>query len=218
MGKRGPKPKRKKVTWTADLAYAVGLFAADGCLSPDGRHIDLTSKDIEQLENFMKCIERDVKIDQKKSGMADTVVSRIQFSDVTLYRFLQSIGFTPAKSKTMGAIDVPDVYFSDYLRGLHDGDGCFYSYWDPRWKNSFMYYLVFVSASKKHIDWLQEQLKRKIHVNGHITRTRSVLQLKYAKQESLLILQSMYYDKNVICLGRKRLKIKEALGIIGNHL
>ncbi len=36
--------------WTANLAYAVGLITTDGCLSKDGRHIDLTSKDLEQCE------------------------------------------------------------------------------------------------------------------------------------------------------------------------
>ena len=35
--------------WTSELAYAVGLLTTDGSLSKDGRHIDLTSKDVEQL-------------------------------------------------------------------------------------------------------------------------------------------------------------------------
>ncbi len=39
--------------WNANLAYAVGLIAADGCLSKDGRHIILVSKDIEQLLDFL---------------------------------------------------------------------------------------------------------------------------------------------------------------------
>ena len=57
MGKRGPKPKGKvKIKWSGNFAYAIGLLATDGCLSPDGRHITLTSKDLDQLETFMKCV------------------------------------------------------------------------------------------------------------------------------------------------------------------
>ncbi len=48
MGKRGPKPKETINTkWRADLAYAIGLLATDGCLAKDNLLIDLTSKDRE---------------------------------------------------------------------------------------------------------------------------------------------------------------------------
>ncbi len=33
------------------LWYVVGLIATDGCLSPDGRHIDITAKDAVYLES-----------------------------------------------------------------------------------------------------------------------------------------------------------------------
>lgn len=53
MGKRGPKQKGKvKIEWSADFAYAIGLLASDGCLYNDERHINFTSKDIEQINNF----------------------------------------------------------------------------------------------------------------------------------------------------------------------
>ena len=68
----------------------------------------------------------------------------------------------PRKSLTMGKLKIPNKYFFDFLRGCFDGDGCFYSYWDPRWRSSHMFYLEFVSASKKHINWLQNELKKKL--------------------------------------------------------
>lgn len=212
------KPRRKVVIWTPELAYAIGLLATDGCLSLDGRHLELTSKDVEQLKNFMKCLNISVKIGTKKSGMTGKQLTRIQFGDVTLYRFLVDIGFTPAKTKTIGELKIPIKYFFDFLRGHHDGDGTFYSYFDPRWKNSFMYYLVFISASKKHVVWMQNKLKTLLKINGHVTTGRGVYQLKYAKKESLKVLRRMYSERGVVCLKRKRLKIEHALGIIGEHL
>ena len=212
------KPKRKNILWSSNFAYAIGLLTTDGSLSSDGRHFDLTSKDRQQLVNFMHCLNIKVKIGSKKSGMTGKKISRIQFGDVVLYNFLLGIGFTPAKTKTMAEIKVPKKFFFDFLRGHHDGDGTFYSYFDPRWRNSFMFYSVFISASKKHIDWIRRELKNILDVKGHLTESGSIYQLKYAKNESLKLLPRMYYTEEVVCLRRKRLKIEKALGIIGKQL
>ena len=48
--KPGAKPQGKVlIKWSPHFAYAVGLLTADGCLSKDGRHLDLTSKDRIQI-------------------------------------------------------------------------------------------------------------------------------------------------------------------------
>ncbi|MBU0895403.1 MAG: LAGLIDADG family homing endonuclease, partial [Candidatus Omnitrophica bacterium] len=45
--------KRKDLNITgSNLWYLVGLITSDGCLSSDGRHIDITSKDYELLEKI----------------------------------------------------------------------------------------------------------------------------------------------------------------------
>lgn len=209
MGKRGPKPKRLvKTEWSANLAYAIGLLATDGCLLGDGLLIDLTSKDKEQLLNFMKCLNVKIKIGKKFSGTG-VRYWRVQFKNRLFYDFLLSIGFTPAKSKTIKKIDIPDNYFFDFLRGCFDGDGCFYSYWDKRWKSSFMFYTEFASASPKFIAWLRGEIFKRIYIRGHVTNDSkgSTLQLKYAKSDSLKLLKQMYHSSRVVCLTRKRLKI-----------
>jgi len=221
MEKRGTKPKGKvKIRWSANFAYAVGLLATDGCLQNDGYHIDLTSKDKEQLLNFSKALNVNFKITHKYSSSGKKY-QRVQFGDVLFYRFLLSIGLTPAKSKTLGKIQIPENNFFDFLRGSHDGDGTFYSYFDPRWKASFMFYTVFISASKKHIVWLRREIKNRLKIKGHLTgsgKSGTAYQLKYAKKESLKILRKMYYSRLVICLSRKRLKIEKALSIVGERL
>lgn len=220
MGLRGSKPKRGEVIWSERIAYAVGLMATDGCLSNDGRHLELSSKDREQLSNFLICIDREVTISKKKSGFTDKEFYRIQFSDVTLYRFLESIGLTPRKTLTMGALSVPDEFFFDFLRGHHDGDGSFYSYFDPRWKSSFMFYLSFVSASEAHVVWLRKRIHHLSGVKGHVTtdRNRGIYQLKFGKAESMVILARMYARGSSVHLRRKRLKIQSALRIVGQSL
>ena len=213
MGKRGPKPKKIiDETWRPELAYAVGLLATDGCLAKDGLLIDLTSKDREQLENFSRCLGIKFKIGEKK-GKYDIKCLRIQFKNKIFYDFLLSVGLTPAKSKTIGQVMIPQKYFFDFLRGSFDGDGCFYSYWDPRWKSSHVFYLEFISASKGHVDWLRAKIKNHLKIKGHITQNgaKTIFQLKYAKKESVAIIKKMYYNADVVCLYRKKFKIEKAL-------
>ena len=215
MGSGRPKPKKIiNEKWTANLAYAIGLLATDGCLANDGLLVDLTSKDNEQLINFSKCLGVDFKIGTKLNGHGDKN-SRIQFKNRIFYDFLLSIGLTPRKSLIMGKLLIPDKFFFDFLRGCFDGDGCFYSYWDPRWKSSHMFYLEFTSASLKHVNWLQKAIEDKIGVRGHITGRKKKLffQLKYAKKEAMEIIKIMYYNKKVVCLSRKKIKIEKALMI-----
>ncbi|TSD02925.1 MAG: Uncharacterized protein Athens071416_444 [Parcubacteria group bacterium Athens0714_16] len=213
MGKSGPKPKKIiNEKWNSNLAYAIGLLVTDGCLSNDGLLIDLTSKDREQLLNFSKCVGINFKIGNKRNQKGDKCL-RIQFKNRMFYDFLFSIGLTPKKSLTMGKLNIPEKYFFDFLRGCFDGDGTFYSYWDPRWRSSHMFYIEFVSASKKHIEWIREELNNKINVSGYIGKSKknSAFQLKYAKKEALEIIKKMYYNHSVVCLSRKLVKIEKAL-------
>jgi len=215
--KRGPKPKGTvEIKWSPNFAYAIGLLTTDGCLSPDGRHIDLTSKDEEQIHNFINCLGLKNKIGIKFAGNKKITSNRVQFGDVLFYKFLLDIGLTPNKSKVLEEIKIPEKYFFDFLRGHFDGDGTFYSYIDKRWKSSFMFYMVFVSASEKHINWLRNKIKNLLKTSGSIVKSKnnSCYQLRYAKKESLKLIDKIYYSKNIIFLKRKSLKINKVLSII----
>ena len=209
-----------KLEWSAEFAYAIGLLVTDGCISSDGRHIDFTSKDKEQVVNYMQCLEIENKIGQKKSGHDGSLAFRVQFSDVNFYSFLFTIGLIPNKSKILTSIAVPNEYFFDFLRGHFDGDGTFYSYWDPRWKSSYMFYTVFMSASERHILWIREEIFQRIGIKGHITigGKTPMYEIKYAKVDSLKLLPNMYYNEQVVCLSRKRDKINAALAVEGYKL
>lgn len=216
--RRGLKPQNKvKIKWSPEFAYAIGLLTTDGNLSPDGRHINLTSKDKEMILNFKKCLNITNKIGRKaRGGRKEKKYYVLQFGDVNFYRFLQGIGLAANKSKILGTMEIPDKYFFDYLRGHFDGDGTFYFYWDPRWKYSFMFYTEFISASKKHIEWLRSKINRFLNIHGHITNggRKICYQLKYAKAESIRLLPKLYPQRNFPKLSRKYLKIKKCLYII----
>ena len=178
--------------------------------------MSLSSNDIEQIENFKKCLGLDNKIGTNYSGTSTKKGFRIQFSDILFYKFLEKIGLSAHKSLTIGSVLVPRKYYFDFLRGHFDGDGTFFSYWDKRWKSSYMFYLCFYSASKNHINWLRSRNARYLGIKGHICKSKndSTYSLRYAKGESLILLKHMYRNKNPR-LSRKYLKIKKALAILG---
>lgn len=212
--------RRRDIRWSSDLAYAIGLIATDGNLSPDGRHIIFVSKDKEQIKTFKDCLGIKNTISRKRGGYTgkkDYYV--VQFGDVVLYRWLLGIGLTPNKSRTIGILKVPDRYFFDFLRGHFDGDGSCFSYWDPRWKSSFMFYITFTSASLTHIEWLRKTLNKLIDVRGHVWHDgrKIIWQLKYAKCETRVIMKYLYRGKNLPYLTRKYEKLKKILETDTKH-
>lgn len=202
--------------WTVNLAYVVGLISTDGSLSKDGRHIVMVSKDYKQILTFKKLLKLENKITIKASSFNPKgVYYQIQFGNKKLYVFLLKIGLFPNKSKTISSLKIPVRFFWHFLRGVLDGDGYTYSYWDKRWKNSFMLYLGIVSASKKYLEWINDEIKKLLNLTGKINfQGKSTYRLIFAKKASILLLGKMYYNQRVICLERKRQKINESLKII----
>lgn len=205
------------IRWSPEFAYAMGLFVTDGCVYSNRKMINFTTKDEEQMRNFMRCLGITNNVGMKSSGShREKKYFNLQVGDVAFCDFLNGIGIMPQKTKTIGVVDVPSEFFFDFLRGHFDGDGTFYSYWDPRWRSSYMFYTVFISASKKHIAWIQEEIFQRLGIKGHCTQTGDtpIYAIKYAKAESLKLLPNMYYNAEVVCLSRKRKKIEAALAVL----
>ena len=198
---------KRVYSWSPDIAYSVGLMTSDGCLQSDGRHIDVTSKDIEQLVNFSKSIGRSLKISPKHRYKSDAY--RIQFSDVAYYDFLLQVGLTPRKSHTISKLNIPDKYYRHFLRGLFDGDGTTYGYYDKRWKNSFMYYIGFTSASKSFLNFISEKNTKMFNTSiKNLSKSKGAYLLMYGKSDSYKIYKAMYKNSKNLYLSRKKNKIE----------
>lgn len=200
-----------ELQWNNNFAYAVGLLTSDGCLSSDGRHLDLTSKDKEQIVNFMKCLGLKNKIGRKtREKEKIKKYYRVQFGDVKLYRFLCSIGLEARKSKTLERVDIPIEFFADFLRGLFDGDGSFRACMHPESQYPQIR-TRFISASPKFIRWLRHEIREILNIKGFIVTTPRVEVLEYAIADSLKLLSYLYYSPGVVCLSRKFQKISPYL-------
>lgn len=193
------------------MAYAVGLLATDGCLG-GGKTVTFTSKDLELVETYRRCVGTDAPV--RRTGP----VYRVQITDMKFYRWLESIGVTPRKSLTLGALDVPAELMSHTVRGLLDGDGSVLTpttipnrkrYPDHRYHQLRV---LFHSASRKHIDWLRGVLRERLGVEGWVTakykKSASKVYaplhvLRYSKHESVTLLGWLYSVEDAPRLGRK---------------
>lgn len=199
------------------------MLITDGNLSKDGRHIILSSSDIEQLNNFSFCLGLKNKISQVyNNGYAVKPAYRIQFGNVQFYRWLVKIGLFPAKTYTIGSIKIPKRYFRDLLRGHLDGDGSIIRYEDRYnvYKGKiYVYqrlYVKFISASHAHVIWLQKMIINLLEIKGAInckdySKKTLIWELKFAKKESVKLLNWIYYKNDLPCLTRKRILVEEYL-------
>lgn len=201
------------IDWSAAMAYVVGLTATDGCLLSGTRGLNFKSADRQLVETYLRTLGRTnpVRAERTRAG---GVVYSTQFKDTRLYGWLQSIGLTPRKSLTLGAIAVPDEYLAPLVRGLLEGDG---SITNGVWKadtsrRSDYYYewlrARFASASLAHLEWLKRRLNAQLGLSGWIWVDRNRVNvmgcLAYGKHDSIKLLKWVYADPAAPCLLRKR--------------
>lgn len=208
----GAIPQQKvKIEWSPAFAYAIGLIASDGNLHSDGRHLSFKSAEEELIRKFGVALNLHNKVTKSaRGGERVKKYFNLFFGDIIFYKFLNDIGLTKAKSKTIKAVEVPELYFADFLRGLFDGDGTFYTSWDKRWPSSFIFQIAFASASIDFITWLKFKLIHLCGVKGVICKGDGVFNLRYMKGDTRKLYTVMYYKENLLYLNRKYNKIRDA--------
>ena len=177
------------------------------------------------LNTFNKCLKINNKIGTTYNRNIKS--HRVQFGNVQFYNWLLKIGLSPVTSRTIGKVDIPDKVFRDYLRGCIDGDGNIRTYKDTyniykgRRYATWRLFVRIVSASQKHIVWLQNKIKTLVGINGAVIKSVPSDQhrvpiwiLQFAKKESVRLISWIYYKQNIPCLERKRETATRALTTI----
>ncbi len=195
------------IRWSPSLAYAIGLITTDGNLSPDGRHISFCTKDLELAQTYHQCLGLDNKIGTKSRG--DSHIKNyfvVQFGDKNFYEFLESIGLTKAKSKTLGSLKIPSQFFAHFLRGCIDGDGNINVFVHPESEHPQLKLRLY-AYNQKFLTWVHRETKNLIKVGGgwiYSEKDGSMNALVFGKADSITILRYIYsYNEHFPCLTRK---------------
>lgn len=205
------------VAWSDAMAYVVGLTATDGCLISGRRQVNFKSSDRTLVALYVQLLGRTNSIvtEHTRSG---GVAYHVQFSDAAWYDWLLSVGLSPRKSLTLGAIAVPDEHLFPLVRGLLDGDGSIinkvYRADTARRSDYYWEYLLtrFHSASRAHLVWINERIANVTGLTGYLQEVRTreprptrhpFFHLRYGKRASLKLLP-LLYPPDAPCLERKR--------------
>jgi hypothetical protein len=186
---------------TPELAYAIGLIAADGHLGKGNNLIGFTSADEEQVENYRTCLElgpeftiRVYPPDQENHKPS----YRLNFSDRAFYAFLQELGLTPANSLTIGPLAIPDSFLADFARGCWDGDGGFSVNRQCGRRDQLRSY--FSSSSPDFLGWMHKRIEALTGLHGNIYGAN----LEYYGQKAIALGHWLYYAPDLPALARKR--------------
>ncbi|MCI0619851.1 hypothetical protein L0Y40_02335 [Candidatus Wolfebacteria bacterium] len=189
------------------FAYAIGIITTDGNLSPDKRHINITSKDYEIVSTIKTLLQLSNTIGKKsRGGSGEKKYFVLQFGDINFYNFMLSIGLMPAKSKRLKSLQIPQRYFADFLRGCIDGDGNIDIFSHPE-SRLLQKRIRLVSASQDFLLWIRDTVHLLTNVKGgaiYKQGKRSIVTLNFGKEDSKKLVSFMYYRRGLPALERKR--------------
>lgn len=197
-----PSHKPPSLEWgninPKNLWYLVGLITSDGSLSSDGRHIIIVAKDYQYLKKVKVLCSIPQKISECNKGRGNSAY-RIQIGSRKFYIFLMTLGLTPNKSKTIGRISVPNLYFPDFLRGVIDGDGCLRRWVHPS-NGHEQWILKITSGSKLFLEWISGEILGFIGVKGRIHKSdmsgHIYYDLKFGKLAAMRLSEVCYLHGN----------------------
>lgn len=197
-------PEEVLASWTPDLAYVVGLITSDGALVKNSQNVSLISTDLELLDLYCGCLRLDSAIEPRlhpKQSENCKQAYTVKFTDYWYRAFLENVGLTPNKSKTLSPLKIPDKVFADFLRGCWDGDG----HWTistERRCTPLRHYLCagLTSGSPAFLTLIQSNIERLVGLHGGI----SGIHLRYSSRKAITLGEYMYYAPDIPALSRKR--------------
>lgn len=188
--------------------YLLGAFLTDGCVQEyeTKKNVSLTSKDKDWLEDIKKLICPELATYFHNGAWTFTIHS------TELANWLINRQCTPRKSLTVTLPNIPEKYFSDFLRGCIDGDGTLgiYNILDKRGKNpKWRKHIVcgICSGSKRFLLELNETLEEVGYHNTFSEEQRKdknpLYRLTFRGRYALAIVNYIYYTNNQLSLSRK---------------
>lgn len=180
-----------------DKAYWLGFICADGNIKKSNNKITLVSKDLEVVEGFKKCINSGHTITtnskpDKRTGKVYTYYT-IQIGNGIFVKYLIDIGITSRKSDVLSFPKINEEYYSYFIAGLFDGDGCVFF----RGKNKNQVAINLIST-KEILSFIKYYLLKTYKIKGitdyKVSENKDNVWKMYLYKDALLFLSFIYND------------------------
>lgn len=192
-----------------DKAYFLGLLIADGYINESRVSISLQSEDKGILETFRKYTQCKKSLHFYKSNNCKHKDQYcLSLNSTKLITQLKPFGMFPNKTHYAYFPNIEEKYWSHFIRGVFDGDGCVHL---DNYKNISFNICGNIELISKIQDILMKECvlsKTKFATNKKVAS--NIVQIKYkgAKQVHR-IFEYLYKDKEDLFLDRKFLKFKD---------
>lgn len=194
------------------MAYVLGFFAADGCItvnSRGGQYFAIQIADLNLLTIIRKVLGSEHKITRRVHLKNKGVFFRLQIGSGEICEDLRELGFAERKTKNMCVPLVPKKYFADFVRGYFDGDG---NVWvgfvhKNKEKSNLTIQTMFTSCSLEFLKQLHKKLFNFGIKGGSIYVSKDkYCRLQLSVSDSLKLYNIMYNQdiKYGLFLERKR--------------
>jgi len=210
-------------TWTSEMAYILGYFAADGSMLKNGRgghFIEFTTTDRCLLVLLKRVCRASQHISiRPKRDTKWKEQYRLQIGSKEWFADLLRLGFTQAKSNTLRFPEVPAEYLGHFVRGYFDGDGCVYFKllkFADRKRRRWILMTLFTSGSRSFLESLQTAISMHGIKGGSLVKKISGFDLKFSHKDSVALYQLMYHtaEASNLFLPRKREKLERAIKVL----
>jgi len=146
-----------RVGWSPAMAYVLGVFYADGCLTVGKAgylSASISQKEPELLEKCLALMKCDAPLNYNPNNSPVGGLYTFAINHQNVCRDLVALGLHPRKSRTLQFPDMPSALLRHFIRGCWDGDGsvCKLSERPSGWRASY------VSASRDLITGIRDSL------------------------------------------------------------
>lgn len=188
--------------WSPEMAYALGFIAADGCICKGkfSYQFSVMSTDediIVKLSNLFgdSPVRCHTRIPPRKP------IYKVISTNQRFIKPLLDLGVVPGKSKVMQGFNVPDEYFSDFLRGFTDGDGSITTC------NGIYPAVKWVGASKDFMFWLHQKIQSVLGISLKLQEDirGPYWTLELVGSSARKTLEYLNYKDSSISMDRKRI-------------
>lgn len=181
--------------WSQEMAYVLGFIFADGSLEDAyylrGQYLRIHNTDYELVNKIKKALKSEHKITCLPAFGNRKMRFMLRIGSHVIFKDLGKFNLHPNKSLDLDLPGIPKKYFSSFLRGYFDGDGCVHI---ERPKNILK--VIFTSGCKNFLLELSSMISKNMDIKlRRVVDSQRSYQLRYSQRDGLIILGHLY--KNI---------------------